>query len=75
MKTITSLLTLIGVLALAGCTSPRGGTADDYQYDSQLDSGVQPPADIEGVGEASRSSANPSINSRGQSAVPAIPPP
>ncbi|HEY9509383.1 MAG TPA: hypothetical protein VIV82_05910 [Verrucomicrobiae bacterium] len=80
MKTFTSLLALIGILAVAGCSSPRGGTAEDYDYNSgsySSDNNVPstvtpniPPAD-----DRLPQTDNPSINSSGAGAVPPVPPP
>ncbi|HLP75915.1 MAG TPA: hypothetical protein VK327_03285 [Candidatus Paceibacterota bacterium] len=32
MKTLTCFLALVGLLAITGCSTPRGGTADDEYY-------------------------------------------
>jgi hypothetical protein len=80
MKTFTSLLALIGILAVAGCSSPRGGTADEYDYDTggynsnnNVPSTVTP--DVPPADDTLRQTDNPSINSSGAGAVPPVPPP
>lgn len=76
MKTLPYFLTLFGIIAITGCSSPRGGTADDYQYSSGTQSSTG-TSDVYGFGTSgpTESLMNPTINARGAGAVPPATPP